>query len=91
MTIASQAMIEYRLVTIKKKIEDMVMQAAKDGKRYFETPDLWCHPEEVPTLLAWMKKEGLKVEHRKWMAKANNWGCYDDDTEVEHSKYIISF
>lgn len=91
MTIASRAQIEYRLINIKRKIEDMIMAAAKDGKRFIETPNLFCHPEEEASLIEWMKKEGLKVEKFKWMAKPSGWGAFDDDVEVEHVKWTISF
>jgi hypothetical protein len=91
MTIAHRAQMEYRLISIKRKIEDLVMAAAKDGKRFIETPDLFCHPEEIPTLLEWMKKEGLQAKKMTWMAKPTSWGSFDDDVEVEHTKWTISF
>jgi hypothetical protein len=90
MTIASRAYIEWTLVNIKKVIEDLVMKQAREGKRSFDVAVLPCHTEQIPTIIEWMKSEGLKVEHKKWMDKGG-FGCVDDDELVEHSKYVISF
>lgn len=93
MKLAQRAFVEFSIASSKEKIEGLVMQAAKDRLRFIEMPLLPCQTEHVARLVEWMKSEGLKVEHKKWMDKPRGIASsmMDDDEEVEYSKYIITF
>lgn len=66
------------------------MQAAREGKRSIELAALPCQNEHAPRPIEWMESEGLKVEHKKWMAKPTGIGSMfaeDDDEYVEDGDY----
>lgn len=93
MTLAQRAFIEFSICESKRKIEDIVMSAAKKGLRVVETAVLPCHNEHVDALIAWMKSEGLTVKYLKWLDRPSGLGSglSDDDEKVEYSKYRIEW
>lgn len=91
MSLASRAFVEFSLAAAKKRIEDNILQVAREGSRTLKIACLPCHNEHIKSLIDWMKEEGLQVEYKTWMAKSTHFQAQVDDEETEHSQYEISF